>query len=44
MLGLPRFCPRNGEHDSSFELRDVPYVQYFHEGHAAYWHALRDPA
>lgn len=28
-------------HDSSFELRDVPYVQYFHEGyalHAAYWH------
>jgi lipoprotein-anchoring transpeptidase ErfK/SrfK len=29
------------EHDSSFELRDVPYVQYFHDGyaiHAAYWH------
>jgi lipoprotein-anchoring transpeptidase ErfK/SrfK len=29
------------KHDSSFELRDVPYVQYFHEGyalHAAYWH------
>jgi hypothetical protein len=29
------------QHDSSFELRDVPYVQYFHEGyalHAAYWH------
>lgn len=27
--------------DNSFELRDVPYVQYFHEGfaiHAAYWH------
>jgi hypothetical protein len=27
--------------DSSFELRDVPYVQYFHDGyalHAAYWH------
>ena len=27
--------------DLSFELRDVPYVQYFHEGyalHAAYWH------
>jgi lipoprotein-anchoring transpeptidase ErfK/SrfK len=27
--------------DTSFELRDVPYVQYFHEGfaiHAAYWH------
>jgi lipoprotein-anchoring transpeptidase ErfK/SrfK len=29
------------KHDTSFELRDVPYVQYFHEGfaiHAAYWH------
>jgi lipoprotein-anchoring transpeptidase ErfK/SrfK len=29
------------KHDSSFELRDVPYVQYFHEGyalHSAYWH------
>ncbi len=29
------------EHDSSFELRDVPYVQYFQDGyalHAAYWH------
>jgi lipoprotein-anchoring transpeptidase ErfK/SrfK len=29
------------KHDASFELRDVPYVQYFHEGyaiHAAYWH------
>jgi lipoprotein-anchoring transpeptidase ErfK/SrfK len=29
------------KHDSSFELRDVPYVQYFHDGyalHAAYWH------
>lgn len=28
-------------HDASFELRDVPWVQYFHEGyaiHAAYWH------
>jgi hypothetical protein len=29
------------KHDTAFELRDVPYVQYFHEGyalHAAYWH------
>lgn len=29
------------QHDTSFELRDVPYVQYFHEGyalHSAYWH------
>jgi len=29
------------KNDTSFELRDVPYVQYFHEGyalHAAYWH------
>jgi lipoprotein-anchoring transpeptidase ErfK/SrfK len=29
------------KHDTSFELRDVPYVQYFHEGyalHSAYWH------
>jgi lipoprotein-anchoring transpeptidase ErfK/SrfK len=27
--------------EAAFELRDVPYVQYFHEGyalHAAYWH------
>jgi hypothetical protein len=27
--------------DDPFDLRDVPYVQYFHEGyalHAAYWH------
>jgi lipoprotein-anchoring transpeptidase ErfK/SrfK len=27
--------------DDSFDLRDVPYIQYFHEGyalHAAYWH------
>jgi len=27
--------------DQSFELRDVPYVQYFHDGyalHSAYWH------
>lgn len=27
--------------DESFDLRDVPYIQYFHEGyalHAAYWH------
>ncbi len=27
--------------DDSFDLRDVPYVQYFHDGyalHAAYWH------
>lgn len=27
--------------DDEFDLRDVPYVQYFHEGfalHAAYWH------
>jgi len=29
------------KHAGNFELRDVPYVQYFHEGyalHAAYWH------
>jgi lipoprotein-anchoring transpeptidase ErfK/SrfK len=29
------------EADDPFELHDVPYVQYFHEGfalHAAYWH------
>ncbi|MDB4943683.1 MAG: hypothetical protein JWP97_3217 [Labilithrix sp.] len=29
------------KHAGSFELRDVPYVQYFHEGyalHSAYWH------
>lgn len=29
------------EADDEFDLRDVPYVQYFHEGyalHAAYWH------
>ncbi|MBK6516239.1 MAG: L,D-transpeptidase family protein [Polyangiaceae bacterium] len=27
--------------DEAFDLRDVPYIQYFHEGyalHAAYWH------
>jgi lipoprotein-anchoring transpeptidase ErfK/SrfK len=27
--------------DDAFDLRDVPYVQYFHKGyalHAAYWH------
>lgn len=40
--------PRAGEsptaddkHAGNFELRDVPYVQYFHDGyalHAAYWH------
>jgi hypothetical protein len=27
--------------EDSFDLRDVPYIQYFHEGyalHAAYWH------
>jgi lipoprotein-anchoring transpeptidase ErfK/SrfK len=27
--------------DDEFDLRDVPYVQYFHEGyalHAAFWH------
>jgi lipoprotein-anchoring transpeptidase ErfK/SrfK len=27
--------------DESFDLRDVPWIQYFHEGyalHAAYWH------
>jgi lipoprotein-anchoring transpeptidase ErfK/SrfK len=27
--------------DAKFELRDVPYVQYFHDGyalHSAYWH------
>ncbi len=27
--------------DDAFDLRDVPYIQYFHEGyalHAAYWH------
>jgi len=31
----------DGKNESSFELRDVPYVQYFHDGfalHAAYWH------
>jgi lipoprotein-anchoring transpeptidase ErfK/SrfK len=29
------------KHAGNFELRDVPYVQYFHEGyalHSAYWH------
>ncbi len=29
------------ETDDEYDLRDVPYVQYFHEGyafHAAYWH------
>ena len=29
------------KHAGDFELRDVPYVQYFHEGyalHSAYWH------
>ncbi len=31
----------NEASDESFDLRDVPYIQYFHEGyalHAAYWH------
>ncbi|NUP08096.1 MAG: L,D-transpeptidase family protein [Polyangiaceae bacterium] len=31
----------NQGEDESFDLRDVPYIQYFHEGyalHAAYWH------
>jgi lipoprotein-anchoring transpeptidase ErfK/SrfK len=31
----------NDKHAGQFELRDVPYVQYFHEGyaiHSAYWH------
>jgi len=31
----------NESADDSFDLRDVPYIQYFHEGyalHAAYWH------
>lgn len=31
----------NDEADDRFDLRDIPYVQYFHEGyaiHAAYWH------
>lgn len=31
----------NESSDESFDLRDVPYIQYFHEGyalHAAYWH------
>lgn len=31
----------NDQEDDRFDLRDVPYVQYFHEGyalHAAYWH------
>ena len=32
----------DGEEGSdSFDLRDVPYIQYFHEGyalHGAYWH------
>ncbi len=31
----------NDEDGDRFDLRDVPYVQYFHEGyaiHAAYWH------
>ncbi|MDB4937933.1 MAG: uncharacterized protein JWP87_4905 [Labilithrix sp.] len=43
-------APQSGEsesptdddkHAGNFELRDVPYVQYFHEGyalHSAYWH------
>ena len=29
------------KHAGAFELRDVPYVQYFHDGyaiHSAYWH------
>jgi len=29
------------KHAGNFELRDVPYVQYFHDGyalHSAYWH------
>jgi hypothetical protein len=29
------------EADDAFDLRDIPYVQYFHEGyalHAAFWH------
>jgi lipoprotein-anchoring transpeptidase ErfK/SrfK len=32
---------RGDEIGGAFELRDVPYVQYFHEGyalHSAYWH------
>ncbi|MFO0555585.1 MAG: L,D-transpeptidase [Polyangiaceae bacterium] len=31
----------NESSDDAFDLRDVPYIQYFHEGyalHAAYWH------
>jgi hypothetical protein len=31
----------NDEADDRFDLRDIPYVQYFHKGyaiHAAYWH------
>ena len=31
----------NDKHAGSFELRDVPYVQYFQDGyalHSAYWH------
>lgn len=31
----------NQGEDEAFDLRDVPYIQYFHEGyalHAAYWH------
>ena len=31
----------NESSDEAFDLRDVPYIQYFHEGyalHAAYWH------
>ncbi len=31
----------NESQDDAFDLRDVPYIQYFHEGyalHAAYWH------
>lgn len=41
-------APESGEsptasdkHAGNFELRDVPYVQYFHDGyalHSAYWH------
>jgi hypothetical protein len=37
--GAPR--TRGDERGPAFELRDVPYVQYFHEGyalHSAYWH------
>ena len=37
----PWKSPKGDKHAGQFELRDVPYVQYFQDGyalHAAYWH------